>query len=159
MGLGANLASPLGGPEQTLAHAVQSLALLPLTSLQASSRLRITQPVGPIAQPSFLNAVVLLRTLLTPRGLLAHLHAIELTAGRDRTREQRWGPRTLDLDLLLYGDVRLHEPGLTIPHPRMHERRFVLEPLAELWPDAPIFLPTGSRTASECLAALGHTQA
>ena len=85
-------------------------------------------------QPRFLNAAAALRTVLSARRLLATLHGIEAAHGRDRSREQRWGPRRLDLDLLLYGDLVIAEQGLTVPHPRLHERSFVLHPLAIIAP-------------------------
>lgn len=102
----------------------------------AVSSLWETAPVGDIPQGDYLNAVVVMDTLLGPRPLLDACLAIERDAGRER--RERWGPRTLDLDLLLYGDAVVDAPGLTIPHPRMAERRFVLAPLAEVLPDAVI---------------------
>lgn len=95
-----------------------------------------TAPIGGPPQGDYLNAVVLLDTVLGPRPLLDSLLAIEAASGRQRG--ERAAPRTLDLDLLLYGDAEIETPGLTVPHPRMHERRFVLEPLAEVWPEAVI---------------------
>ena len=125
IGLGANL----GDRGATIRRAVE---LLP--DLVAVSTLIETDPVGYLDQPRFLNGVAALETELPPRELLERLLRIERTLGR--TREgPRFGPRTIDLDLLLYGDAELDEPGLTVPHPRMHERRFVLEPLAELEPE------------------------
>lgn len=97
-------------------------------------------PVGPVEQEAFLNAVAVFETNETPASLLERLLDIELSRGR--TREVRWGPRTLDLDLLLYGDEVVAEPGLTVPHPELTNRRFVLEPLLEAWPDAS--LPDGT---------------
>ena len=133
------LGSNLGDRSGHLAHALSALAELPSTTLVASSAVRETDPVGPPGQGPYLNAVAELRTALAPRALLAALLAIELARGRDRSREVRFGPRTLDLDLLCWGTAvpggdRLDAPGLTVPHPRMHERSFVLEPLAELAP-------------------------
>ncbi|HWH06741.1 MAG TPA: 2-amino-4-hydroxy-6-hydroxymethyldihydropteridine diphosphokinase [Gaiellaceae bacterium] len=124
VGIGANL----GDREATI-----GLALERLPGVVEVSALRETEPVGPVEQPRFLNCVAVLETELSPRELLDELLAIELSLGR--VRGERWGPRTLDLDLLLHGDAVLDEPGLTLPHPRLHERRFVLEPLAELAPD------------------------
>jgi 2-amino-4-hydroxy-6-hydroxymethyldihydropteridine diphosphokinase len=95
--------------------------------------LRETEPVGPVEQGPFLNGAVQVATELGPRELLERLLDIEQRLGR--VRAERFGPRTIDLDLLLYGDEVLDEPGLTLPHPRLHERRFALEPLAELAPD------------------------
>ncbi len=89
--------------------------------------------MGPVAQDAFLNAAALLRTTLSPQVLLEELLRIEREQGR--VRDLRWGPRTLDLDLITYGDLVLNEPGLSLPHPRMRERRFVLEPLAMIAPD------------------------
>ena len=119
----------------------------------AVSTLRETEPWGPVAQPRFLNGAVALETLLEPEALLATLLAVERTLGRRRDEAtERWGPRTIDLDLLLYGDRVLDLPGLTVPHPRLHERRFALEPLAELAPDADV---PGRGTVAALLAALG----
>lgn len=137
--------------------AIAALASLPKTRLTARSTVRETAAVGlPGHDPGgpYLNAVALLSTKLTPRDLLANLHAIERARGRDRAAEtSRWMPRTLDLDLLLYGDAVVNEPGLTIPHPRLHQRRFVLEPLAEVAPDW--LVPGHARRVRELLDALG----
>ena len=122
--VGANL----GDREATIRAA---LAALP--GVVAVSTLRETDPVGLTDQPPFLNGVAALETELTPRELLETLLAVERGLGRERRR--RWGPRTIDLDLLLYGDETVAEPGLTVPHPRLHERLFALEPLAELAPE------------------------
>ena len=124
VGLGANL----GDREGTIRAAVAELP-----GVVAVSTLRETDPVGITDQPRFLNGVAALETRLAPRELLDVLLAVERLLGRERG--QRWGPRTIDLDLLLYGDDVIDEAGLTIPHPRLHERRFVLEPLAELAPE------------------------
>lgn len=115
--------------------AQRRLAALPQTRVVRMSRVHETDPVGPADQPMYLNAVVHLRTWLPPRVLLTHLLAIEHARGRERAREQRFGPRTLDLDLLLYADWRVTEPGLEVPHPRMAGRAFVMVPLAEVAPD------------------------
>ncbi len=106
----------------------------PQLSVVRVATVRETAPVGVVDQPPFLNTAASLETTLGPRELLDRLLAVERELGRVRTSE-RWGPRTLDLDLLLYGDAVHDEPGLTVPHPRLHERRFVLEPLSELAPD------------------------
>ncbi len=98
----------------------------------AVSSLRETDPVGVLDQPRFLNGAARLQTELAPRALLDSLLDVERALGRERA--ERWGPRTIDLDLLLYDRLVLDEPGLTLPHPRLHERRFALEPLAELAP-------------------------
>ncbi len=130
VGLGANL----GEREETLRRALELLAEIPGTEVVAVSSFRETDPVGYLDQPRFLNGAAALETSLSPRELLDALLAVERELGR--TREgARFGPRTVDLDLLLYGDARLDEPGLTLPHPRLHERRFALEPLAELDPE------------------------
>ena len=112
--------------------AVDTLHRLPGTQVVRVSTLRNTAPVGFLDQPLFLNGVVEVDTGLSARMLLEALLAIERDLGRDRSASPRHGPRTLDLDLLLYGDEIIEEPGLEVPHPRLGERRFVLEPLAEL---------------------------
>jgi 2-amino-4-hydroxy-6-hydroxymethyldihydropteridine diphosphokinase len=129
VGLGANL----GDREATLRRAVELLDEVAGIEVVASSELRETDPVGVVDQPSFLNGVVAVETSLSPRELLDSLLRVELLLGRARDGE-RWGPRTVDLDLLVYGDEVVDEPGLHVPHPRLHERRFALEPLAELDP-------------------------
>jgi 2-amino-4-hydroxy-6-hydroxymethyldihydropteridine diphosphokinase len=136
-----SLGSNLGDREGSLRDALVRLG--DLGTLRSSS-IRETEPVGVTDQPKFLNAVAQLRPDgLGPRELLERLLQIERELGRDRTQEERWGPRTIDLDLLLYGDEVIDEPGLTLPHPRLAERRFVLEPLHELAPD--LVLPDGRR--------------
>ena len=130
VGVGANL----GTPRETIAAALALLDQEGDVELLAVSTLRETDPVGYEEQPRFLNGVVQLGTELSPQELLARLLAIETRLGRVRGKGPRFGPRTLDLDLLLYGEETVDEPGLTLPHPRLHERRFVLEPLAELDP-------------------------
>jgi 2-amino-4-hydroxy-6-hydroxymethyldihydropteridine diphosphokinase len=128
VGLGSNL----GKREETLRGAIERLASDPDVKVVAVSTLRETDPVGPITdQPRFVNGAVAVETTLTPRALLDRLLEIEAEFGRTRDGP-RGGPRTLDLDLLVYGDERVDEPGLQIPHPRLHERDFVLEPLQEL---------------------------
>ena len=128
-GLGANL----GDRETTLRAAVAALSGEEGIEVLAVSTLRETEPVGVGQQPRFLNGVVALETTLAARELLDLLLAVEQRFGRVRIAGEH-GPRTLDLDLLLYADEEIDEPGLTVPHPRLHERRFVLEPLAELAP-------------------------
>jgi 2-amino-4-hydroxy-6-hydroxymethyldihydropteridine diphosphokinase len=130
VGLGANL----GDREQTLRRAVGELGRLPTTELRAISSLRDTAPVGYLDQPRFLNGAVELDTALSARELLDELLRIERELGRDRTQAPPQGPRPIDLDLLLYGDEQIDEPGLEVPHPRLHERRFALEPLFDLDP-------------------------
>jgi 2-amino-4-hydroxy-6-hydroxymethyldihydropteridine diphosphokinase len=129
VGLGANL----GERERTLRAAVDALAAEDGIEVVAISTLRDTDPVGVGDQPRYLNGVAELETTLTARELLEALLAVEQQFGRVRVPGEH-GPRTLDLDLLLYGDEELSEPGLTVPHPRLHERMFVLEPLIELAP-------------------------
>ncbi len=128
------LGSNLGDREATLRAAVRALVEEPGIEVVAVSRFRETEPVGPVAQPRFLNGAVALETELAARELLGRLLAIERRHGRMREGVPPQGPRTLDLDLLLYGDERIEEPGLSVPHPLLHERRFALEPLAELAP-------------------------
>jgi 2-amino-4-hydroxy-6-hydroxymethyldihydropteridine diphosphokinase len=130
VGLGSNL----GNREGTLRAAVGRLRALPGTKVLGVSSLRDTEPVGYLDQPRFLNGVVELDTTLPAHELLDALLALERAFGRDRTGATPQGPRTLDLDLLLYGDETIDVPGLEVPHPRLHERAFVLEPLAELDP-------------------------
>jgi 2-amino-4-hydroxy-6-hydroxymethyldihydropteridine diphosphokinase len=130
VGLGSNL----GDREGTLRAAVGRLRHLPESKVLRVSTLRNTDPVGNVDQPRFLNGAVELETALSARRLLGRLLELERAFGRDRAAVPAQGPRTLDLDLLLYGQEVIDEPGLEIPHPRLHERRFVLEPLAELDP-------------------------
>jgi len=132
VGIGSNL----GDREDHLRRAVELLAAEDAISVLASSQLRVTEPVGPVAQGPFLNGAVQVETELAPRALLERLLAIEERLGR--VRRERFGPRTIDLDLLVYEDAVVDEPGLTLPHPLLHERRFALEPLAELAPDLEI---------------------
>jgi 2-amino-4-hydroxy-6-hydroxymethyldihydropteridine diphosphokinase len=132
VGLGANL----GERERTIAEALRLLAAREGVDVVAVSSLRETDPVGVLDQPRFLNGAVLVETDLGARELLEALLAVEQQLGR--VRDRRFGPRTIDLDLLLYGDLVLDEPGLTVPHQRLHERRFALEPLAELDPELAI---------------------
>ena len=129
VGLGANL----GDRERTLRAAVDALAEEDGIEIVAVSTLRETEPVGVGDQPPFLNGAAGLETTLTAPELLERLLVVEQRFGRVRVPGEH-GPRTVDLDLLLYGEEEIDEPGLTVPHPRLHERRFVLEPLAELAP-------------------------
>ena len=129
VGLGANV----GEREQTIRRALELLGADPAVDVVATSALRETEPVGYRNQPRFLNGVAAVDTQLAPRELLERLLAVELELGRTRDGP-RYGPRTIDLDLLLYGDSVVDEPGLRVPHPRLHERAFALEPLAELAP-------------------------
>jgi 2-amino-4-hydroxy-6-hydroxymethyldihydropteridine diphosphokinase len=127
IGLGSNL----GDRAAHLAAAIAALRRTPGIEVVAVSSVYETDPVGPPPQGPYLNAAVRVQTGLTPRALLERLHGIELSEGRRRLRE-RYAARTLDLDLLLYGGERIEEPGLVVPHPRLHERAFVLEPLCEV---------------------------
>ena len=130
IGLGSNLADPLVQVRQALVE----LDSIPGTRVTARSSFYRTSPVGLLEQPEFINAVASVRTTLKPQALLAALFAIENRHGRRRSI--RNAPRTLDLDLLLYGEKVLGQEGLSLPHPRLHERAFVLAPLAEIAPDA-----------------------
>jgi 2-amino-4-hydroxy-6-hydroxymethyldihydropteridine diphosphokinase len=130
VGIGSNL----GQPERQIAAALEQLAAEDGVELVAVSTLRETEPVGYRDQPNFLNGAAQLETELLPRVLLERLLAIESRLGRVRREGPRFGPRTIDLDLLVYGDETIDEPGLRVPHPRLAERRFALEPLAELDP-------------------------
>jgi 2-amino-4-hydroxy-6-hydroxymethyldihydropteridine diphosphokinase len=132
IGLGSNLSDP----QEQVMHALQALDSLPQTSLMKRSSLYRSAPVGYLQQPDFINAVAQVATGLSPRELLNALLVLEKSFGR--TREFINAPRTLDLDILLYDDLRYHEDGLTVPHPRMHCRAFVLQPLIEIAPDCVI---------------------
>jgi 2-amino-4-hydroxy-6-hydroxymethyldihydropteridine diphosphokinase len=145
IGLGSNR----GEREKALAAALERLDKGPLVLLGAST-VRETEPVGVTDQPRFLNAVAAIETELGARELLERLLGIERELGRDRRGDERWGPRVIDLDLLLYGEEVIDEPGLTVPHPRLAERQFVLEPLAEL--DPALRLPDG-RAVRDLLAS------
>jgi 2-amino-4-hydroxy-6-hydroxymethyldihydropteridine diphosphokinase len=141
IGLGANL----GEREETIRRALELLREAPGVRVARVSSVLETEPVGYLDQPRFVNAAAALETSLRPRELLELLLRIERELGRTRTGP-RFGPRTIDLDVLLYGDEVVDEPGLSIPHPRLHERRFALEPLAEL--DRELVVPgQGSVTA------------
>jgi 2-amino-4-hydroxy-6-hydroxymethyldihydropteridine diphosphokinase len=143
--LGSNLAGPAGTPRQTLNAAIHKLSELGAVLCQSS--FYETEPVGYAEQPNFLNAAVALQTHLEPGALLERLLAIERVFGRDRSQALRNGPRTLDLDLLLYGDRVIATETLQLPHPRMTERAFVLLPLAEIAPDR--IHPQFKRTVSQ----------
>jgi 2-amino-4-hydroxy-6-hydroxymethyldihydropteridine diphosphokinase len=134
VGLGANV----GDPPRAIREALSCLAREDGIRVSKVSGLRETDPVGYEDQPRFLNGAAELETTLAARRLLERLLAIERRLGRIRAEGPRFGPRTIDLDLLLYGDEQIDEPGLQIPHPRLHERRFALEPLAELDPELEI---------------------
>jgi 2-amino-4-hydroxy-6-hydroxymethyldihydropteridine diphosphokinase len=146
IGLGSNL----GDREAFLRRALELLRADPEIDVTAVSSVRETDPVGLVDQPRFLNAVARVETDLTPRELLARMLAAERELGRRRDGP-RFGPRTIDLDLLIYGDEEIDEPGLIVPHPRLAERHFVLEPLHEL--DPSLVVP-GRGRVSELLSAL-----
>jgi 2-amino-4-hydroxy-6-hydroxymethyldihydropteridine diphosphokinase len=146
VGLGANL----GPRRETLEQSVSLLAETPGIEVVAVSSFRDTEPVGVVDQPRFLNAAAEIDTVLSPHELLDVLLAIERRLGRVRDGS-RWRPRTIDLDLLLYGNDVVDEPGLRVPHPRLQERRFVLEPLAELDPELTV---PGAGCVLDLLAAV-----
>jgi 2-amino-4-hydroxy-6-hydroxymethyldihydropteridine diphosphokinase len=140
--LGSNLTSSFGGPAANLHEAIRRLS--DLGDIKAVSAFHATDPVGYLDQPRFLNAAALLETSLPPVDLLRGLLVIEHSMGRDRINTPPKGPRIIDLDLLLYGNTIMQTAELTLPHPAMHQRAFVLAPLAEI---APVMLhPTLHRT-------------
>ncbi len=144
--LGSNLADR----RAALCHALSAIARI--CDLLRTSTFIETEPVGVLDQPPFLNACCIVRTTLHPRDLLARLHEIEQSMGRDRSRERRWGPRIIDLDLICCARMRLEEPGLSLPHPRATRRHFVLAPLAQIAPD--LRLAPDMPTVRELLANL-----
>jgi 2-amino-4-hydroxy-6-hydroxymethyldihydropteridine diphosphokinase len=139
------LGSNLDDPPAQLRRAVKALGSVPLTRLLRVSSVWRSAPVGPAGQPDYLNAAVLLETALTAHELFDALQAIEDRQGR--VRAERWGPRTLDLDLLLFGNVRIDDQRLTVPHPRMRERDWVLYPLREI-SDTTLVMPGGADIAT-----------
>ena len=148
VGLGSNL----GEREALIRVAIEGLARLPETRLTMVSSLYDTEPVGELDQPNFLNAVAQLETELTARQLLWNLLLVERRLGRVRSGAARYGPRTIDLDLLLYGNLVLDEPNLMLPHPELHRRAFVLVPLCEIDPN--IVHPLLGETTHDLLAKL-----
>lgn len=149
VGLGSNL----DRPQDNVRHALDGLADLPATTLHARSRLYGSRPMGPMDQPDYVNAVAWLRTSLEPHALLTELQRLEAAAGRARTGE-RWGPRTLDLDLLVHGDRVVDDERLRLPHPGLGTRAFVLLPFAEIAPD--VHVPGLGRIAA-CAPAVDES--
>jgi 2-amino-4-hydroxy-6-hydroxymethyldihydropteridine diphosphokinase len=152
IGIGSNL----GDPERQVRVAIDALRRLPRTAFGRASRLYRTAPWGRAGQPAFVNAAVAVSTALSPRELLDALLAIERAQGRLRDGE-RWGPRVIDLDILVYGDSSIDEPGLHVPHPRLAERAFALLPLADLAPDLEIPGLGSVRALVERIDATGCT--
>ena len=146
IGAGANL----GEPVRQIRQALDELEKSPGVGLLGTSSLYRTQPMGPIAQPPFVNAVFSLECGMSPQDLLALLLSVEEKMGR--IRRERWGPRVIDLDLLFFDEAIISEQGLEVPHPRLHERRFVLTPLVEIAPD--VVHPVLKKSAFDLLAAL-----
>ncbi|HST45434.1 MAG TPA: 2-amino-4-hydroxy-6-hydroxymethyldihydropteridine diphosphokinase [Luteimonas sp.] len=152
VGLGANL----GDAAAAFRAAVAAIDALPGTDLVAVSRVYRSAPWGRTDQPAFLNAAVALETTLAAGDLLRSLHAIERAAGRDRSLDPtRWGPRVLDLDLLLFGDLAIDTPGLQVPHPYLRQRAFALVPLFDVAPDLVFADGTPLRAAVEAIASDG----
>lgn len=147
LGLGGNL----GDPAATLRAAIRALDSLPGTRLLAASRLYRTPAWGRTDQPAFVNAAAAVETALSPEALLEALLGLERQFGRERLDAERWGPRTLDLDVLLIGDQVIDQPHLRVPHPHLHERAFALLPLAEIAPMATI---PGHGTVQAVLAGM-----
>lgn len=150
VGLGGNV----GDAAATLRIAIGELGALPESRLLCASQLYRTPAWGVEDQPDFINAVAMLDTGLAAQPLLERLLAIERAHGRSRDADRRWGPRTLDLDLLLYGNSVIDQPGLHVPHPQLHNRAFALQPLVEIAPDAVI---PGIGRASDALMAMATT--
>jgi len=149
------LGSNLGDRAATIEAARRAMHRPPEIETVRCSPLIETDPIGQPGQGAYLNGVTEVSTTLRPGELLSVLLSIERSLGRVRNQtDQRWGPRTIDLDLILYSDQIIEQPGLSIPHPRMHERRFVLEPLVHIAPSA--VHPVLNATAAELLAALDH---
>src|SRR5215467_15197885 len=147
------LGGNLGDARETLARAIAMLCESGEIRLLARSSDYLTPPWGVEDQPPFVNLCIAVDTALAPHALLARAQAVERAFGRDRSHERRWGPRTLDIDILTYDDLVLSDPDLTLPHPRLNERAFVLMPLAEI---APTRIIAGGRV-DEALARLDNT--
>ena len=147
------IGSNIGDRQATIDRAIHDIGALQSVRFIEQSSIIETPPVGDIEQGPYLNGVVHVQTTMPARDLLHFLLKIEVSQGRDRSQEQRWGPRTLDLDLIVFGDQVIDEPGLQVPHPRLHERSFVLIPLAEIAPD--ILIPVQNETPRQLLEALG----
>lgn len=150
LGLGSNI----GNTRENLDMALRYLAATPGITVVARSSDYRTPPWGPIPQDNYRNICVTIDTELKPRALLERCLAIEARMGR--VRDIRWGPRLIDIDILIYGDEKIDQDGLTVPHPRMGDRAFVLVPLVEIWPDAPL---GDGRTAAEALATCDDVDA
>ncbi|MEL6497500.1 MAG: 2-amino-4-hydroxy-6-hydroxymethyldihydropteridine diphosphokinase [Planctomycetota bacterium] len=148
--IGSNVGDRLFSIERSL----PALGALPGVKVVRASGVIETDPVGPQDQGRYLNAAAVVETSLDAFELLACMLGIEHWLGRDRSRERRWGPRVIDLDLIAHGDLILNTPDLTLPHPRMHEREFVLRPLAEIAPD--FVIPGLHATVSELLSRFGN---
>lgn len=146
------IGSNLGDRSANIERSLVALDALPGIVVTCISTIIETEPVGPPGQGPYLNAAAALDTALSPRELLECMLGVEHWLGRDRSNEQRWGPRTIDLDLLTLGDVILDSPGLVLPHPRLHQRDFVLRPLAEIAPDT--IIPGLDATPTRLLARL-----
>lgn len=144
------LGGNVGDVRDTFRKAIANICGMTQAALIARSSDYATPPWGEEKQNRFINACIEIDTALDPHALLFTLHKIEKKFGRDRTKETRWGPRTLDLDLIAYEDVKLDKPELTLPHPRLFERGFVLVPLAEIAPDRMI----GGRKVADALAGV-----
>ena len=145
--------SNLGDRRATIDQAIETIrARRDISLVQVSSMIE-TDPVGDIEQGRYLNGMIHIQTRMDARELLEHMMRVEQSLGRDRSVEQRWGPRTIDLDLIVFGDQIIDEPGLQVPHPRLHERSFVLAPLCEIAAD--IVVLVHNQTPRQMLEALG----
>lgn len=152
MALGSNLASPLGDRAAHLNGAIRGIDTLQHTRVASVSTFHETKAWGPVSQGDYLNAACLIETSLAPHELLGALQAIERKFGRNRTNEVRFGPRTLDIDIILFDSLTSSDPALVLPHPRMHERAFVLRPLAEIAPE--MVHPALKRSVRDLLTSL-----